>query len=202
MQDERGPQQFVPVRRASMKRRPTQLICTLIALIAPVGAFASGAEQPFSVSLKAPDKPLKAGAELVLRATIKNTSDHDMAFPTSPGLIPSDGFRYQIEIRDKDGRPAPPSARVLELRKLQEEAGKEGKPVLPGPPTSNTSRPLKPGESFVDEINVSDYFRLDRPGVYTIWVIRPLPPYLTGNTPKKFWKGSVRSNTITVTVVK
>lgn len=185
-----------------MRCGPARLVLTIIALIAPACVFASGAEQPFSVTLEAPEKPLKSGTELVLRARIKNTSDHDLAFPTSPGLIPPEGFRYQIEVRDEDGRPAPPSARVLELRRLEEEAIKEGKPVLPRYRWHNIPRSLKPGESLVDEINVTDYFSLARPGIYSIWVIRPLPTSLTGNAPKKFWKGSVRSNTITVTVTK
>jgi hypothetical protein len=96
------------------------------------------------------------------------------------------------------GRPAPPSARILENRKLE----KEGKPVLAFPPSSSTLHILKPGESFVDEINVTDKYDLSRPGLYAIWLVRPVPTNLTPYAKKKYWKGSVRSNTITVTVVK
>lgn len=184
-----------------MRHRLTKLVYLLAALTTASCVLASGGKQPFSVTLAPPNKPLKTGTELVLQATIKNTSGHDMAFPTSLGQVPPDGFRYKIEVLYDHGWPAPPAVRVLERRKLENEAKKERKPLLPVG-LSNTLRRLKPGQSFVDEINVSHYYNLTKPGLYTIWVIRPLPPDLLGATPRKLWKGSVRSNTITVTVKK
>jgi hypothetical protein len=173
------------------------LLC-LVFLVAPSGSparpAASGTEVPVSVTLEAPGKPLKAGTDLVLQATVKNTSDHEVLLPTSPGLVPEDGFRYKIEALDAGGHPAQESARVLALR--------QGKGPRFGNWSSNIGRTLKPGQSLVEEINVTRYYDLSRPGTYTIWVIRPLPLQVPPWAAKKYWKGSVRSNTITVTVVK
>jgi hypothetical protein len=172
----------------------------LLVLTALAAVTLSAAGQPFSVTLAAPRTPVKSGAELRLLATIKNTSTQDAFFQVSPGGIPEDWFRYKITVLGPGGRPAPPSARVLKLRKLRKEAIKEG---TPGPMSffSNTGRTLKPGQSFVDGIDVTKVYDLSQPGVYTMWVTRQMPPMTTPNgvvSPK----GTVRPNTITVTVVK
>lgn len=179
-----------------------RLLCFLFILVAPTQVFGSGGRQPFSVTLKAPDGPLKAGSELVLRATIKNISHRGMDFATSLGLVPADWFRYQIHVLDADGHAAPPSARILDIRRLEKEAKKGERPALPAPPSSNTIRPLKPGESFVDEIEVTKDYNMSRPGIYKIWVVRPVPTNVSPLAPRKYWTGFVRSNTITVTVVE
>ena len=148
---------------------------------------APGSKPPFSVTLNAPDKPLRSGAELHLLVTIKNTSDHEITFSTSPGAIPEDGFRYKVEVLDAHTHPAPPSPLVVEMR-----SGKE----LVDTWSSNIGRTLKPGESFVDQIDVTKLYDLSQPGIYTISVTRPLQPW------QGFGKGAVRSNTLAVTVVK
>jgi hypothetical protein len=181
-----------------MRRRPTQLICALIAIVAPVCVFASGAEQPFSVTLQALSKTLKPGCQVYLLVTIKNTSSRDLTFVRGSafGVSHEGTEKYRIEAHDEQGRPAPPSALVLESRK----------PVASGKAVvewsyENQARTLKPGESFVDAIDVTEYYDLSRPGIYTIWVSRHMPPKVTSHGVE--WpKGSVRSNAITVTVTK
>jgi hypothetical protein len=58
-----------------------------------------------------------------------------------------------------------------------------------------TSRTLKPGESFIDEVTVTQFYDLSQPGEYTISLARPFPPR------QNLGEGRVKSNTITLTVL-
>jgi hypothetical protein len=173
----------------------------VFSLVAPRAGVAAWPKGRVSVTLAPPGKPLRPGDRLVLRATLKNISGRSMTFPTSPGLVPSDSSWYEVHVTDAHARPAPPSARVVKLRRREEEAKKEGRPAF-GRWSSNISRTLRPGQSLAEEIDVTRYYDLSRPGAYAIWVVRPLPVGVPAWAAKKYWKGSVRSNTITVTVVK
>jgi hypothetical protein len=68
--------------------------------------------------------------------------------------------------------------------------------------SSNVGRWLEPGESFVDQVTVTRYYDLRQPGTYTIWVARRIQPYLAPPPGRKLRKDYVKSNVITVTVVK
>jgi hypothetical protein len=149
------------------------------------GPLAASAEQLFSLTIAAPKEPLKAGAEVHLLVTVTNTSNRDISFITSPGPIPEDGLLYQIHVRDAQGRSLPPSA---DLRTRDKRV-----PINYG---SRLARTLKPGESFVDQVTVSRFYDLSRPGEYTISVARPMPPR------QNLGKGSVKSNAVTVTVTQ
>ncbi len=176
-----------------MKTNGSKLACSLV-LTALAVVPRSAARQPFSVTLEVPSKPLKAGTELRLQVTVKNISDRDMTFirSVSYGVAVHQEGRYKIHVVNSKEQAAPPSAWVMALKQGR-------RPVFTF--DENHARTLKPGESFVDEINITRYYDLGRPGVYTIWVRRPMPPKMTSYGVE--WpKGSVRSNTISVTVVK
>lgn len=155
------------------------------AILSTTLAFA-GAKQLFSLAITAPKEPLKAGDELHLRVTITNISRRDISFIVSPGPIPEDGPLYQINARDAEGRPAPPSASVLRRDKRV--------PIYYG--GSRLARTVKPGESFVDQVDVTRLYDLSQPGKYTISVARSIPPR------QNLGEGLVESNTVTVTVVQ
>lgn len=152
-----------------------------MAILAPANS-----KQLFSLALSAPKEPIKAGANLDLLVTVTNTSARKIAFIVSPGPLPEDGWQYEITVRDSLGRPAPPSAYVRNLDKRL--------PLYPG--GSTVGRTLAPGESFVDEVDVTMLYDLSRPGKYTISVSRDFPPR------QNLGEGRVLSNTITVTVVE
>lgn len=137
-----------------MRRAFCQSVC-IAALIALSVYAVPGSKPPFSVTLNAPDKPLESGKELRLQVTIKNTSDHDITFSTSPGPIPEDGFRYKVEVLDAHTHPAPPSPLVVEMR-----SGKK----LVDTWSSNIGRTLKPGEALVEEIDVTKLYDLSSRG--------------------------------------
>ena len=100
-------------------------------------------------------------------------------------MPPEEGLRYEIEVRNDKGLSAPPSAYLRDLRNKTNVSF-----------SSNLAQWLKPGESFVDEILVTKFYDLSQPGKYTISVTRDIPPA------QNLGKGTVRSNTITVTVTK
>jgi len=154
-----------------------------VALISVATPSMCGPRQSFSLTIATPKEPLKAGAELRLLVTLTNTSARSIVFGRSPGPIPEEGFRYEIDVRDALGRPAPPSVYVREL------TGK-----ITDNWSSNLSRTLEPGESFVDEVTVTRFYDLSQPGKYTISVARPIEPW------QNLGKGSVKSNAVTVAV--
>jgi hypothetical protein len=173
--------------------RLTRLLLTALATVTLLGA-----EQPFSVTLEAPNKPLEMGGELRLRVTVKNVSNHDMTFVRSVtgGVAVNEEERYKIYVVNPKGQPAPPSAWILAMQN-----SKPGQSFVYEISGENHSRTLEPGQSFVDEINVTSRYDLIQPGTYTVWVTRGMPPKVTPQGVE--WpKGLVKSNTITVTVVK
>ena len=139
----------------------------------------------FSLTIAAPPKePLRKGDELRLLITVTNTSDQSIGFVRSPGPLPEEGFRYKIEVRDARGHAAPPSDYVRGLK---------GKTTA-NESISNIGRTLGPGETFIDQVTVTRYYDLSRPGRYSISLARPIEPW------QRLGKGSVRSNVVTVTV--
>jgi hypothetical protein len=169
-----------------MKRIRRQIANIL--LFALFAAFPTSANTPlFSVTLDAPKASLKSGAKLILRVTVTNTSDHNIPFKRTPNPISNEEFRYQIEIRDADGQPAPPSARVRALQgqiRMTED-------------WHNHAYWLKPGESYSDDLEITKFYDLDKPGIYTVSVSKDL---LTRQYPVAL-ESIVKSNAVTITVV-
>lgn len=158
------------------------------ALLFPLAAVAAGAANqggPLTLTLAAPKRTLKAGQPLVLRVKVTNTSNQAVNTPITlgdPGLA-SDVYR--IHVLDEQGQPAsswvppPPPKGGIVIR-----AG-----TMPG-------RELEPGGTLVDEVNISHVYDLTRPGKYRISIAEPY--YRGPGLPN----GLVKSNTITVTVVR
>jgi hypothetical protein len=155
-----------------------------IALTFSAALAAPGPKQLFSLTVAAPKEPIRAGTELRLLVTVTNTSDRNISFITSPGQIPEDGARYEIDVRDVQGSPARPSALRTKDNRIPTDYG------------SRIARTLGPSESFVDQVTVTRFHDLSQPGKYTIWVALPIPPR------QGLGEGKIRSNSITVTVIQ
>lgn len=155
----------------------------MTAVVISMGATSKS--QLFTLSLEGPHEPLKSGAELRLHVTVKNTSDRTIGFVRSPGPVPEEAFRYEIEVRDATGRSAPPSTYLREL--------KNKTTIISG---SNLAHWLKAGESFVDEVDITKLYDLTKPGKYTVAVARDIPPN------QNLGQGKVKSNPIIVTVIE
>ena len=144
------------------------------------------ADKPlFSLTLATPTAPLKSGAELRLLVTVTNTSERTIGFIRSPGEIPDEWFRYKVHIHNEAGQSAPASGHARELKNKQTFDFQ-----------SSYARWLKPGESFADNVEITKLYDLSQPGMYTISVEREFPPA------QNLGVGSIKSNTITVTVTK
>jgi len=165
-----------------MKRNRRSSIYVLTLLFTLAGLAAASA-LPFTLTLAPPEQPLKAGSTLHLRLTVTNRSDHQTSFPTNWGLF-DPGKIYQVHVLDELGRPVPGRTLPCE-RPGQHCAG-----------GSAQGRYLKPGESFTDEVNVTLFYDLSRPGKYKIWVAEDT--FGRANLPN----GLVTSNVVMVTVVK
>lgn len=157
----------------------------MITLLSLAALSASASKELFSLTITAPKEPLKAGAELRLLVTVTNTSNRSISFVTSPGPIPEDGLLYEIHVHDAGRHSAPPSVEV-----------RTSDPRIPVNNGSRLARTLRPGESFVDQVTVTRFFDLSRPGEYAITVARPIPPRQNLGT------GTVKSNTVAVTVTQ
>lgn len=160
------------------------LLCTAF-FICVAGGGSSAIGQVFSLTIEPPTGPLKVGAEVRLQVTVKNIWNRAIDFITSPGQIPDDGLMYDIDVRDEQGRAAPRSAAV-----------RNRDPHVPVNLGSRFSRSLQPGESFVDEVVVTRFFDLSKPGKYSISVRRGMPPR------QSLGSATVKSNAITISVVK
>lgn len=171
-----------------MKRIPRSLIYSAVAFIS-LAALAAGdphQKKPFTLTLQAPEKPLKAEKPLILHVKVTNKSNHPVSVPVSRGgLYGRPGQIYQVHVLDEQGRPAPPWV---------PPPPPKGKTVIYG--GSMPSFPLKAGESLTDEVNIGHIYDLTRPGKYKIWIAEP---FYRGRHRRN---GLVKSNTITVTVVK
>jgi hypothetical protein len=180
-----GRHSRVAIEEAEAMKRYTLPFTYAITLMSLAALAVPGPKPLFSLTVAAPKEPLKAGTELILSVTVTNTSDRNISFITSPGLVPEDGFLYEIDVRDAQGRSAPPSAYL-----------RNRDPRISIYKGSMTHRTLKPGESFVDEVTVTGFYDLSQPGEYKISVARSMPPY------QNLGKGRVKSNVITVTLTK
>ena len=148
-------------------------------------ALAEGAprqKKPFTLTLAAPKQPHRAGQPLLLHLTVRSTSDRALRVPVTRGVFWV-RLAYQVHVLDQRGQPPPPAPELVPKRKDQVVLGGGSMP----------SRRLEPGKSLSDLVNVTSLYDLGRPGKYKIWVAE-----LGYRGPH----GLVRSNTVTVTVVK
>lgn len=161
-------------------------IIELIAILT-ISATAQGATgtAPFSVALRPPAAEIKAGEDLVLAAVMTNTSEHEVRFARSFASR-EEVYDYDIDIKDDQGRTPPPTDAYNRLR--ENPTARWG---------SYSTYVLLPGESFKEELVVTKLYNLNRPGKYSISVLRGQRPIWQTQG-----KGAVRSNTITITVAK
>jgi hypothetical protein len=155
----------------------------LLPLVLP-GQGAPDQQQPFTLALQAPKQPLKQGEALILRVIVANTSDRAVDVPICQGSYLVEKI-YQLHVLDERGlspKRAP----------LPKPKGGKGFTVIAG---GIHGTELQPGKSLVDEVNLSHVYDL-RPGKYKIWIAEPF--YRGPDRPK----GLVKSNVITVTVVR
>jgi len=159
-----------------MKMKIRMAFVLVLASVSAAFAANPAARTPFTIEISTEQSVVKVGSEVSLKVRLTNTSKRVMDCRATISNMTGVDPNYVFDVRDDANNPVP--LRVFEHPELA-----TGQPV---------SRSLKPGESFTDEEEVSKLLDMRRPGRYTIQVSR----HVSGN--KK--EGSIKSNTITVTV--
>jgi hypothetical protein len=120
---------------------------------------------PLSVVVSPPYQIVKKGQSVLLQLTLKNQSNGTVAFSDS-----NPACDYPMKIRDADGNEPPETA----IKRRSHCGG------TPDVAARNIKIVLEAGQSFSDQVNVSDYYDLQRTGTYTVQIFRHLPANMNG----------------------
>jgi hypothetical protein len=162
-------------------------------------AFAAGAAQPqaskpsFSITISAPETVVKAGGSVKVSLAIRNESRERILLLRSPALGDAEIYT-DLDVRDEKGRPVA-EGRYYGVLKGRLDPHKSTAPGFIPPIAvggSHVRQWVAPGETWKDEITVTNLVDMTRPGRYTISLshIDPADNEI------------VKSNTITVTITE
>jgi hypothetical protein len=166
---------MIPVAPDVQEQKMKSRILASILVAACALSSARGATTPFTLTLEAEENPIKAGSEVKVGITLRNSSNH--AIDVGLGLAEMD---YALGVRDSQNRIPP------ETEFARKSKGR-------GYFSNETVFTLQPGETLPKEMLViSKFYDVSRPGKYTIQVSRAVPKELVG--------GTVKSNAITITI--
>lgn len=140
-------------------------------------SFAQGVTTPFTLTLEAEQNPVKAGSEVRVNITLRNSSNR--AFHMHLDLAE---MEYKMEVRDGQNK----------VPQLTDYAAKsKGRAYF----SNDQIFYLQPGESLPkDPLILTKFYDMSRPGKYTVQVTRVVP--------KELGSGVVQSNTITINVTQ
>ena len=134
-------------------------------------------EQSLKITIVAAQNSVMAGDPIKITVTMKNMSDHDITM-VAVGNNSKAELNYEIIAREKNGEM------VDETR--------YGKGLKGGVAGSRKLFTLKPGAEITETCNINKLYDMSMPGEYVIQVEKELPA--------SEGKGTIKSNTITVTV--
>ena len=158
--------------KTSLKRALTLIILTVYS----TSSFGS-TTAPFTLTLEAEENPVKAGSEVKVDITLQNSYNRAIHVHLSLAEM-----EYTFEVRDDQNR-IPPETEYA--RKAKGRGYFSNDQILY----------LQPGESLPKDLLVlTKFYDMSRPGKYTVQVSRAVPKELGG--------GTVKSNTLTITVVE
>ncbi len=150
-------------------------IARVLTLIILAVCAVSSATVPFTLTLDAEENAVKAGSEVKVDITLRNSSNRAMYMSYGSGELD-----YAFEVRDSQNR-VPPETEFARKSK--------GRAYV----SSDHVFYLQPGESLPKALVVlTKFYDLSRPGKYTIQVSRAVPKEAGG--------GVIKSNLITITV--
>lgn len=135
----------------------TQLEHALLLVLATLCAVAPTwtATQPFALTIEAKDPAVKAGSEVQVAITLRNTSNR--AMDMTVGLTERD---YAFDVRDSQNR-TPPETDLTQKSK--------GRAYF----SNDQTFTLQPGESLPKAIlSLTKFYDLSHPGRYTVQVSR------------------------------
>ena len=126
---------------------------------------------PFKIAITADSPTVVAGADVSIKVSLTNTSDHDVY----EGAMYKTGdldSTFRFEVRDEHGKLVP-------KRTYPHEELRTGKVIF---------RTISRGETYTQDQLVSALYAMRKPGKYTIQVWKRNPDY------------DIKSNIVTVTV--
>ena len=144
---------------------------------------AHGAQEPFSIRIRALHDVVKVGDDVHVAITLTNTSDQAFRIGRAIGNEQAE-LDYVIDVRDKNAFLA------LKTEYGHTVAGEGNYPLF----TSARSVTLKPGEQLEEESILNKIYDLGHPGSYVVQVHRDIP--------EQIGYGVATSNAITVTVTE
>lgn len=152
-----------------------RVLCVVTLMMVALAVAQENVKQPFTITITTDTPVIKAGAPLLIKSQLTNTSGQDLN--VSGGIDRDTGLKsnHIFDVRDKAGNSV--------TKKSHKQVG-----PLTGSVVFGT---LKQGESSVHVEDVSRAYDLSRPGQYVIQISRPIP-----SDPQQV----VKSNKITVTV--
>jgi hypothetical protein len=152
-------------------------ILTLILVAVCVANSSQSTTAPFTLTLEAEENLVKAGSEVKVDITLRNSSSREMYI--SYGLSELD---YAFEVRDSQNR-IPPETEFA--RKSKGKAHFWNDQIFT----------LQPGESLPKAVLVlTKFYNMSHAGQTTVQVSRVVPKELGG--------GTIKSNTITISVTE
>jgi len=132
--------------------------------------------QPFSLSIAAPRDTLKAGTDVHITITLKNTSPQDLNFLESYGYFP-----YLLDVRNAVGSVP---ATTEKGRRARQNHG-----MMP-PLNSSFVNKVKPGQTQTADFVLNEYYDMTVPGKYFVQLERSSP----------ISAGVVKSNRLAITL--
>jgi hypothetical protein len=158
--------------KTSLKRALTLVVLTVYS----TSSFGR-TTAPSTLTLEAEENPVKAGSEVRVDITLQNSSNRDIHVHLSLA-----GMEYTFEVRDGQNRIPP------ETEYARKAKGR-------GYFSNDQIFYLQPGESLPkNPLVLTKFYNMSRPDKYTVQVSRAVPKELGG--------GTVKSNTLTITVVE
>jgi hypothetical protein len=113
-------------------------------------------EAPFAVKLSAPLGDAPVGSDLIVALTITNTSLNPIFLPRIGGKLALDLF-VKMDVRDQEGKPVQETPERIKALHL---------PLRPYHPRPE----IKPGDSEITEVMLSQDYDLSKPGKYSVQV--------------------------------
>ncbi len=163
----------------------------LVALLAAAGAAPRQQEEPqavspaFSVGISAAQDVVRSGSAVTVRSVVTNISNQKI-------WVVSLGEDVECHVWDSRGFPVRRANPRVERARLQLQVDKHGEHVVvPYIMARGVWFAVQPGQTVEDDLVISEFYELTRPGKYTIQALRPDPES----------HAVVKSNTITLTVI-
>jgi hypothetical protein len=133
--------------------------CMMLALSLNADSLAVASRAKIVIS--APSNQIRLGQPIVIKAVITNDSTQALPLDKSVGHANGELY-YSVHVWDSQHKLVPDTAYGESVRKKDFRA------------LSKIQEKLSPGQSMEETINITELFRIDKPGSYTVQVQRTI----------------------------